>query len=84
MTKTRITLTDNQLKALIKLSQLMEIEPTFAKIIRLMEDDTITINTARSGREAVWYLNAETGAECAVYTDTLEELTADEILEEFC
>ena len=82
MTKANITITDHQFQALIKLSQLTEIEPTFKEIIRLMEDGTITINTARSGREVVWYFNPETWTECAIYTDTLEELPYKDIFQE--
>jgi len=45
-----------------------------------LQYDYLTLNTARSGREVMWYLD---DTECkAIYTDTLEFLTEEEIDEE--
>lgn len=84
MTKTYITFTDHQLRALIKLARLTGFEPTFQEVIRLMDDGTITINTTCRGRAFIWYFNAETDVEHALYIDTLEEMTRDELVHEFC
>lgn len=47
------------------------------------EHNLLTVNTGRTGREAVWYLDF-IGNESAVYTDTLQFLAREEIEAEFC
>ena len=46
------------------------------------ENGTASINTARNGRTVAWVLLES--AEKAVYVDTLEELTEEEIESELC
>ena len=42
-----------------------------------IENGYLTENETRSGRDVVWYMDGE--KECAVYVDTLEVLTEEEI-----
>lgn len=51
-------------------------------VISDINDDVLTDNTGRSGRKVLWY-NDNT-SEAAIYIDTLEFLTDEEIEEEFC
>lgn len=51
------------------------------EISKLFDNDTITINTCRSGRDVVWY-NDNDGKNCCIYIDTLEELNEQNITEE--
>lgn len=46
------------------------------------ENGTASINTARNGRTVAWVLLES--AEKAIYVDTLEELTEEEIESELC
>lgn len=46
-----------------------------------LDDDTISICTCRSGRSAVWIITES--HESAVYIDTLEPLSQEEITKEF-
>ena len=46
-----------------------------------LDDDTISICTCRSGRSAVWIITES--RESAVYIDTLEPLSQEEITKEF-
>lgn len=46
------------------------------------EDGTASINIARNGRTVAWVLLES--AEKAIYVDTLEELTEEEIESELC
>ena len=46
-----------------------------------LDDDTISICTCRSGRGAVWIITES--HESAVYIDTLEPLSQEEITKEF-
>lgn len=45
-----------------------------------LDDDTITINTCRNGRDAVWIVTEND--EVAVYIDTLDTLSQKEIEEQ--
>ena len=51
-------------------------------VISDINDNVLTDNTGRSGRKVLWY-NDNTH-EAAIYIDTLEFLTNEEIEEEFC
>lgn len=51
-------------------------------VISDINDNVLTDNTGRSGRKVLWY-NDNTN-EAAIYIDTLEFLTNEEIEEEFC
>ena len=46
-----------------------------------LDDGTISIGTGRSGRDAVWIITES--HESAVYIDTLEPLSQEEITKEF-
>lgn len=46
-----------------------------------LDDETISICTGRSGRSAVWIITDSN--ESAIYIDTLESLSQEEITEEF-
>lgn len=46
-----------------------------------LDDETISIYTCRSGRTAVWIITES--HESAVYIDTLESLSQEEITKEF-
>jgi hypothetical protein len=46
-----------------------------------LDDDTISICTCRSGRSAVWIITES--HESAIYIDTLEPLSQEEITKEF-
>lgn len=46
-----------------------------------LNDETISICTGRSGRSAVWIITESHGS--AVYIDTLEPLSQEEITKEF-
>lgn len=50
-------------------------------IQRWIDDDTISLNTCRSGRNVVWIL-LEDNKEACVYVDNLKELTGEEIKEQ--
>ena len=47
----------------------------------LIDDNSITINTARSGRDVAWII-IEDNYEVAVYVDTLDILSDDDIQRE--
>lgn len=50
-------------------------------IQRWIDDDTISLNTCRNGRDAVWILLEENRGVC-VYVDSLKKLTDEEIKEQ--
>lgn len=50
-------------------------------IQRWIDDDTISLNTCRNGRDAVWILLEESREAC-VYVDSLKKLTNEEIKEQ--
>lgn len=47
-------------------------------IQRWIDDDTISLNTCRNGRDVVWIL-LENNNEACIYVDNLEKLTNEEI-----
>lgn len=46
-----------------------------------IDDDTISLNTCRNGRDVVWILLEDNGEAC-VYVDSLKKLTDEEIKEQ--
>lgn len=67
---------NNTLGAIKKLYQGINSTDVLADI----SNDVLTENTCRNGRTALWYLCG--CEEVAIYTDTLEYLTEDEIKNE--
>ena len=53
------------------------------RIDNYMEDGTATINKARNGRDVAWVIWSENN-QSAVYIDTLEALSEQEIENELC
>lgn len=47
-----------------------------------IKKDYLTLNTCRNGREVVWYMDESKNV--AVYVDTLEVLSNEEIEKELC
>lgn len=77
-------LTDQEKRAVIEsLKNLgyFDIAEDEEAISRWYNDDTITINKCRSGRCVAYILTSEE-KESAVYVDTLQELTTEEIEKE--
>lgn len=66
------------LKALKKLYE--ELNIINPDIMSDYDNDYLTEHTARNGRPVMWYL--EEGREAAIYTDTCELLTQEEIKNE--
>ena len=66
----------NTLGAITKLYKGINSEDILADI----ESNRLTEQTCRNGRTALWYINE--GTEAAIYTDTLELLTEEEINEQ--
>lgn len=52
-------------------------------IIGYLDDGTASINEARSGKAVAWVIWSET-KQAAVYVDTLQEMSKDEIEKELC
>lgn len=50
-------------------------------IQRWIDDDTISLNTCRNGRDVVWILLEENHEAC-IYVDSLKKLTDEEIKEQ--
>ena len=50
-------------------------------IQRWIDDDTISLNTCRNGRDAVWIL-LEENREACIYVNSLKKLTDEEIKEQ--
>ena len=63
------------LQAIIKLYKELNFENP--AIIDDINNDYLTEHKARNGRAVLWYLDGVN--ECAIYADTLEILTANEI-----
>ena len=51
-------------------------------MVRWYDEGTISINTARNGRAVAWVLLES--CENALYVDTLEELSEEEISDQLC
>ena len=66
--------TEKEARAMVELLDIAGIEfdiETFAK------DDSLTINTARNGRDVAWLLTEQKNI--AIYVDDLQELSEEEI-----
>lgn len=73
-------LTDDEIAALTQAVKLSGYEPTEEKIASWLENDTITLNMCKSGREVVWLMLESTSI--CLYVDTLEKLDDLRIQEE--
>ena len=70
----------DKIKAINKVYNLLGIEDP--DIVNDFENYYITEHETPDGRAVIWYL--DDSQECAVYVDTLEELSKEEILKELC
>ncbi len=70
----------NTLGAIKKVYELIGFETP--EIIFDIRDDYLTEHEARNGRNVIWYLDETYNV--AVYTDTLEVLSDEEIEKELC
>ena len=73
-------LTDDEIAALTQAVKLSGYEPTEEKIASWLENDTITLNMCKSGREVVWLMLESTSI--CLYVDSLEKLDDLRIQEE--
>lgn len=69
--------TEKETCAMVKLLDIAGIESDIETIQRFVKDDSLTINTARNGRDVVWLLTENQNI--AVYVDSLQELSEEEI-----
>ena len=69
------------IKEALKLLGYYDVSENEDSIQEWLDDDTISICTCRSGRGAVWIITES--HESAVYIDTLEPLSQEEITKEF-
>lgn len=67
---------------LAAIKELYSLIETEENIINDIEHDYLTENTARNGREVLWYDDGRISK--AIYIDTLEELTECDIYNELC
>lgn len=56
---------------------------TYDDIIGYLDDGSASINTCRNGMDVAWVIWSET-KQAAVYVDTLQEMSKDEIEKELC
>lgn len=78
-------LTDQEKKAIkqaVKELGYFDVAENEETLCEWYENGTVSINTARNGRTVAWVLLEN--AEKALYIDTLEELTEEEIESELC
>ena len=68
--------------ALKAIAKLYERIPYSETILEDIDGSFLTEDTARNGREVLWYMNDLFNE--AVYIDTLEFLTEEEIAKELC
>jgi len=64
-----------------KLLDIAGFEVNDETIERFVKDDSLTINTARNGRDVVWLVTENQNI--SVYVDSLQELSEEEIESEF-
>ena len=64
-------------EAMVKLLNIAGIESDIETMQRFVKDDSLTINTARNGRDVAWMLTETQNI--AVYVDSLQQLTEEEI-----
>lgn len=69
---------NNVLAAITKLYK----EIGFEDVLNDIEHDYLTENTCRNGRDVLWYIDENHNV--AIYEDTLEFLTEEEIEEQLC
>ena len=67
-------ITEKEKEAMVKLLDIAGIE---SDIETMQRDDSLTINTARNGRDVAWMLTETQNI--AVYVDSLQQLTEEEI-----
>lgn len=77
-----LNLSTSERQAISKAISTLGFEDNDERVQDWLSDDTISINTCRNGRDAAWVVLDDKSV--AVYTDTLEELTEDEIESELC
>lgn len=68
------------LQAIIELYK--EIGFNSPDVLKDYDNDNLTIHKARNGREVLWYVDESHNA--AIYIDSLEFLSEDEIEKELC
>ena len=69
--------TEKETYAIRKLLDIAGIESDIETMQRFVKDDSLTINTARNGRDVVWLLTENQNI--AVYVDSLQQFTEEEI-----
>lgn len=70
--------TSKEREAIDKALSLFNYDLSDDDIQRWIDDDTISLNTCRNGRDVVWIL-LEDNNEACVYVDNLKKLTNEEI-----
>ena len=70
--------TSKEREAIVEALSLFNCNLSDDDIQRWIDDDTISLNTCRNGRDVVWIL-LEENREACVYVDNLEKLTDKEI-----
>ena len=70
-------ITEKEKEAMVKLLDIAGIESDIETMKRFVKDDSLTINTARNGRDVAWMLTENQNI--AVYVDSLQELSEEEI-----
>lgn len=79
---TKLTIQEKKaIKEALKLIGYYDVSENEDSIQEWIDDNTISICTCRSGRDAVWIITES--HESAVYIDTLEPLSQEEITKEF-
>lgn len=68
--------TEKETHAMIKLLDIAGLEADGETMKRFVKDGSLTINTARNGRDVAWLL---TNQNISVYVDDLQELSEEEI-----
>lgn len=77
------TLTAREIEAMKAAIYCAGEEATDEYLLHNIENDYISINTTRSGRDVAWYIDGDDHSGC-VYVDTLDALTEEEIKRELC
>lgn len=70
--------TSKEREAIVEALSLFNCNLSDDDIQRWIDDDTISLNTCRNGRDVVWIL-LEDNNEACVYVDNLKKLTNEEI-----
>lgn len=71
-------ITNKEREAIVEALSLFNCNLSDDDIQRWIDDDTISLNTCRNGRDVVWIL-LEDNREACVYVDNLKKLTNEEI-----